>query len=67
MDLLRGRKTKYSAKKLKTRVTVLEMKTDNNSNESLFTCKKPKRSNSDNPVLDRRRMTPDRADQAVDS
>ena len=50
--LLKGKKTQESTKKLKARVAMLELKTDNCHNESLFT-KKSKSSNRDNPVLDR--------------
>ena len=40
--LLKGKKTLESSKALVVRVTMLEVKTDNSSNESLFAEKRPK-------------------------
>ena len=44
-----------SSRALKAKVAVLEAKTDNSSNESLFADVKPKANNRNNPALDRKR------------
>ena len=50
--LIKGKKTQERSRSLEARVAMLEAKTDNSSNESLFTDKKPKANNRNNPALD---------------
>ena len=52
--LIKGKKTPESSRALEARVAVLEAKTDNSSDESLFADKKPKANNRNNPALDRK-------------
>ena len=52
--LIKGKKTPESGRAFKTRVTVLEEKTDNSSNKSLFAAEKSKASNRNNLALDRK-------------
>ena len=53
VGLVKGKKTPESSRALEARVAVLEGKTYNGSDESLFTDEKPKASNRNNSVLDR--------------
>ena len=50
--LFKGKKTQGSSKKLEARLAVLEVKTDNCSDESSFTDKKHKSIKRDNLALD---------------
>ena len=52
--LIKGKKTPESSRTLQARVNVLETKTDNSSNESLFGDKMPSASNRNNPALHRK-------------
>ena len=52
MGLIKDKKTPESSRALEARVVVLEAKTDNCSNESLFADRKPKTNNRNNPALD---------------
>ena len=52
--LIKGKKTPESNKAFKARVSTLEAKTDNSTNESLFSDEKPKANNRNNPALDRK-------------
>ena len=52
--LIKGKKTPGSSRALEARVAMLEAKTDNSSNESLFPDKKPKARNRNNSALDRK-------------
>ena len=52
--LIKGKKTPESSRVLQTKVAMLEAKTDNSSNESLFADVKPKANNRNNPALDRK-------------
>ena len=52
--LIKGKKTKESSRALEARVAMLEAKTDNSSNDSLFNDEKPKANNRNNPALDRK-------------
>ena len=63
---INGKKTKESSRALETRVAVLEAKTDNSSNDSLFADEKVKANNRNNPALSERDMAPDRAMQTLD-
>ena len=51
---MKGKKTPESSRTLKARVAVLEAKSENSSNESLFADVKPPASNRNNPDLDRK-------------
>ena len=50
---MKSKKTAKSSRALETKVAMLEVKTGNRSNESLFTDKKLKANNRNNPALDR--------------
>ena len=50
--LIKGKKSPESSRALEARVAILEAKTDNSSNESLFAEKKPKANNRNNPAFD---------------
>ena len=50
----KGKKTPENSRALEARVSVLEAKTDNSSNGSLFADVKPKANNRNNPALDRK-------------
>ena len=52
--LIKGSKTPESSKALEVRVAMLEVKSENNSNESLFADVKPTASNINNSALDRK-------------
>ena len=52
--LIKGKKTPGSSRALEARVTMLEAKTDNSSNERLFPNEKLKANNRNNPALDRK-------------
>ena len=52
--LIKGKNTPQSSRALEARVAMLEAKTDNSSNESLFPGEKPKANNRNNPALDRK-------------
>ena len=52
--LVYGKKMQDNSKKLEARAAVLEAKTDNSTNEGLFTDKKSKNSTRNNLVLDRK-------------
>ena len=52
--LMKGKKITESSRALEARVAVLEAKTDNSRNESLFADKKPKANNRNNPAFDRK-------------
>ena len=52
--LIKGKKTPESSRALEARVAMLKAKSGNSSNESLFTDKKPKDNNRNNPALDRK-------------
>ena len=52
--LINGKKTTEGSRALEARVAVLEAKTNNSSNESLFADKKPKSNNRNNTALDRK-------------
>ena len=52
--LIKGKKTPESSRALEARVAVLETKSENSSNESLFTDIKPTASKRNNPALDRK-------------
>ena len=52
--LIKGEKTTESSRALEARVAVLEAKSENSSNESLFADVKPTACNRDNPALDRK-------------
>ena len=52
--LIKGKKTPESSRALEARVAMLEAKTDDSSNESLFADVKPKANNRNNPALDRK-------------
>ena len=54
VGLIKGKKTPKSSRALENRVAVLEAKTDNSSNESLFADEKPKANNRSNPAFDRK-------------
>ena len=64
--LLKDKKTPESSKALEARLAVLEVKTDKSSNKTLFTDKKLKANNRNNPALNRRGATSGRAKQTVD-
>ena len=49
--LIKGEKTPESSKALEARVATFEAKTDNSSNQSLFSDEKPKSNNRNNPAL----------------
>ena len=49
-----GMKTPESSRALESGVAMIEAKTDNSSNESLFLDDKPKANNSNNPAVDRK-------------
>ena len=53
-ELIKGKKTPESSRALEARVAMLEAKTENSSNESVFKDKKPKANNRTNPALDRK-------------
>ena len=50
--LIKGKKTSESNRALEARVAMLEAKTDNSSNESLFADEKLKANDRNNPALD---------------
>ena len=52
--LIKGKKTPESSRALEVSVAVLEAKTYNSSNESLFPDEKPKANNRNNQALDRK-------------
>ena len=52
--LVKSKKTTKSSKALEARVTTLEAKIDNSSDDSLFPDKKPKAINRNNSALDRK-------------
>ena len=52
--LFKGKKTPESGRALEATVAMLEAKTDNSNNESLFADEKPKANNRYNPALDRK-------------
>ena len=52
--LIKGKKAPESSRALEARVAMLEAKTDNSSNESLFPDEKLKANNRNNPALDRK-------------
>ena len=52
--LTKGKKIPDSGRALEDRVAMLEAKTDNSSNENLFPDEKPKASNRNISVLDRK-------------
>ena len=52
--LIKGKKTPERNRALEARVAMLELKTENTSNESLFADEKPKANNRNNPTLDRK-------------
>ena len=52
--LKKGKKTPESSRALEARVTGIEAKSENSSNECLFTDMKPTASNRNNPALDRK-------------
>ena len=52
--LMKGKKTPESSRALEAIVAMLEAKTDNSNNESLFIDKMPKVNNRNNPALDRK-------------
>ena len=54
-EIIKGKKTPESYRALEARVTMLEVKTDNSSNESLFADVTLKANNRNNPALDRKR------------
>ena len=51
--LITGKKTQENSKGLEARVAALQAKTDNSSNESLFTDEKHSANHRNNPALDR--------------
>ena len=51
--LIKGKKTPESSRVLEARVAMLEAKSENSSDESLFADVKPTAINRDNPALDR--------------
>ena len=53
--LIKGKKTPESNRALEARVSALEAKSENRSNESLFADVEPTVSNRNNPALDRKR------------
>ena len=65
--LIKDKKTPETSRALEARVAMLEAKSDNSSDESLFAdINKPKPSNRNNPLLDRKGMAPSRAMQMPD-
>ena len=50
--LIKGKKTPESSRALEARVAMLEAKSENSSNESLFPDIKPTANNGNNPALD---------------
>ena len=52
--LIKGKKTLESSRALEARVAMLEVKSGNSSNESLFADLKPTANNRNNPALDRK-------------
>ena len=52
--LIKGKKTPECGRALEARVAMLEAKSENSSNESLFADVKPTASNRNNPALDRK-------------
>ena len=52
--LIKGKKIPESSTALEARADVLEVKSENSSNESLFADVKPTTSNRNNPALDRK-------------
>ena len=50
--LIKGKKTQERSRSLEARVAMLEAKTDNSSNESVFADEKPIGKNRNNPALD---------------
>ena len=52
--LIKGKKTPESSSAFEARVTMLEAKSENSSNKSLFADEKLKANNRDNPALDRK-------------
>ena len=53
--LIKGKKTPESSRAIVARVAVLEAKSENSSNKSLFADVKPPASKRSNPALDRKR------------
>ena len=51
---MKHKKTQESSSGLEARVAMLEAKTNNSSDESLFADEKPKANNRNNPALDRK-------------
>ena len=56
--LIKGKKTPESSRASEARVAMLEAKTENSSNESLFVDEKPKANNKNNPALDKKESKP---------
>ena len=52
--IIKGKKTPGSSRALEIRLTALEAKPDNDSNESVFPDENPKANYRNNPALDRR-------------
>ena len=52
--LIKSKKTPESSRSLEAKEAVLEAKTDNNSDDSLFPNEKPTANNRSNPSLDRK-------------
>ena len=52
--LVKVKVTPEKSKALETRVIMLKVKTENSSNESLFTDKQPKANNRNNPAFDKK-------------
>ena len=61
--LIKGKKTPESSRAFEARVNMLEAKTDNSSNKSLFVDEKPKANNRNNLALVRKETATDRAVQ----
>ena len=56
-DFIKSKKTLESSKAFEARVAMLEAKTDNSSNRSIFGDEKPKVNNRNNSTLDRKRSS----------
>ena len=53
-ELIKDKKTQESSRALEARVAMLEAKTHDSSNDSLFAYEKPKANNRNNPTLGRK-------------
>ena len=66
VELINGKKTLENSRALEARIVKLEAKTDNSSNESLFSDEKPKANSGIYPTLIEWEAEPERAAQTLD-